>query len=196
MPPDHIDTDYSAYVDPNESSPDTRRALVVIKGSDASFRPTENQRAMVEKFAGYDMKFKEICQLVINPATGKPIDAATLRRCFHDELARGGPLMKATLAGKIFETAYGHPAEFDESGQPVRAEAAPNPRLLEYLGQSKLNWKKTVVVENNDVSPEAANALGQEIKQMFAEALEKSQQIMGNGVGMVIEQEPEDKNGE
>ena len=116
--------DYSARVDPNQPAETPKTAVTVIT-SDQTFRPTQLQRDQVEQWVGLGLKYKDICQLVINPASGKPITVETLKRCFEVELKRGEPVMKVTLASKVFGVAYGHEAEFDAQGNQTRSEALP-----------------------------------------------------------------------
>lgn len=172
--------DYFSYVEPDRPS---SRALVPKQSDprdkDASFRPSRMQRDAVEMMAGFGLQYREICLLINNPATGRPIEVETLIRCFPDELQRGEPQMKATLAGKVFGTAYGNAAEYDENNNLIREERKPNPRLLEFLAQTKLGWKKTVVLQNDPLSQDGAGSLGDDLRKMFKDAMEMSQKIMG-----------------
>jgi hypothetical protein len=48
-----------------------------------AFNPTAEQRGNVEAMIGYAIAEADICLLIKNPATGKPIDLATLRKAFR-----------------------------------------------------------------------------------------------------------------
>lgn len=72
------------------------------------FEPTDLDRARVETLAGLGaLKQDQIALLVMNPTTGEPIDAKTLRRHFRHELARGAPKANAKVAEGLFLKATG-----------------------------------------------------------------------------------------
>src|SRR6202035_1582422 len=50
------------------------------------FAPTADQRGNVEAMTGFGISQEEICRVVINPETGKPIDKKTLELHFADEM--------------------------------------------------------------------------------------------------------------
>jgi hypothetical protein len=65
-----------------------------------AFKPTAEQRGNVEAMTGYGIPTAEICLLIKNPETSKPIDLATLRKHFAREIATGATKLKALVAGK------------------------------------------------------------------------------------------------
>ena len=73
--------------------PTTTRA----KRGPKPFVPTPDQRHVVGFLAGARMTWDELCLLVINPRTGKPISKDTLARAFPDELANGRSQLKKIL---------------------------------------------------------------------------------------------------
>ena len=50
------------------------------------FAPTADQRGNVEAMTGFGISQQEICRVIINPETGKPIDKKTLELHFADEM--------------------------------------------------------------------------------------------------------------
>jgi hypothetical protein len=54
-----------------------------------TFVPTSEQRNSIKVLAGLRIPQEQICQLVINPQTGKPLDEKSLRRHFKREIATG-----------------------------------------------------------------------------------------------------------
>ena len=54
-----------------------------------AFEPTAKDRETVERVAAFGLPHEDICQLVINPRTGKAISGETLRSAFRKELDRG-----------------------------------------------------------------------------------------------------------
>jgi hypothetical protein len=71
------------------------------------FEPTRQQRDMVEALVGYGMPYLEICRLVLNPRTGKPIDTKTLMKAFRSELDVGATKANAKVAESLFKQATG-----------------------------------------------------------------------------------------
>jgi hypothetical protein len=63
-----------------------------------AFNPTAEQRGNVEAMIGYGIPEADICLLIKNPETGKPIDLKTLRSHFAREIATGVTKLKS-LAG-------------------------------------------------------------------------------------------------
>jgi hypothetical protein len=53
------------------------------------FAPTVDQRGNVEAMTGFGISQEEICRLIKNPETGKPIDKKTLELHFADEIETG-----------------------------------------------------------------------------------------------------------
>ena len=52
-----------------------------------AFKPTAEQRESVELMISYGAPEAEICLLIKNPQTGKPIEVETLREHFASEIA-------------------------------------------------------------------------------------------------------------
>ena len=52
-----------------------------------AFKPTAEQRESVELMISYGAPEVEICPLIKNPETGKPIEVETLRKHFASEIA-------------------------------------------------------------------------------------------------------------
>jgi hypothetical protein len=68
-----------------------------------TFQPTEDQRRWVRAMAGFKMTWDEMCLLVINPRTGKPISKETFGKAFAAELANGKARLKQLIATKYLE---------------------------------------------------------------------------------------------
>jgi hypothetical protein len=61
------------------------------------FVPSADQRHVVSVLAGARMTWDELCTLIINPKTGKPITKETLGKAFPEELANGKAKLKKIL---------------------------------------------------------------------------------------------------
>ena len=66
-----------------------------------AFKPTAEQRGCVETMIGYGVPEAEICLLIKNPETDKPIDLETLRKHFAAEIATGAAKMKLLTNGRM-----------------------------------------------------------------------------------------------
>jgi len=69
------------------------------------FEPTRQQRDLVEALVGYGIPYAEICRLVLNPRTAKPIDTKTLMKAFRNELDVGATKANAKVAESLFKQA-------------------------------------------------------------------------------------------
>lgn len=64
------------------------------------FVPTEDQRRFVTAMAGTRMTWDEMCLLIINPTTGRPVSKETLGKYFPDELANGKAKLKSVVTSR------------------------------------------------------------------------------------------------
>lgn len=74
------------------------------KGSGA-FRPTPEQRQLVEDMAAYGIPQDDMCRLVKNEKTGEPIALNTLRKSFAEELKTGSIKANVKVVGAMFKNA-------------------------------------------------------------------------------------------
>lgn len=107
-----------------------------IKGpaKNVKFKPTEAQRAQVETLAGFGLRQDEICLLVINPNTGRPVGPDTLRAAFEDELAVGPVKTSAKVAESIYKRA-------------VSTDSPSAQRASEFFAKCKMGWKERVAID-------------------------------------------------
>jgi len=71
------------------------------------FVPTDEQRNVVERAAGFGLPQVYICQLIVSERTGKPISLETLESAFRAELDRGMALAHYQVANALYEQAVG-----------------------------------------------------------------------------------------
>jgi hypothetical protein len=71
------------------STPPARRGFSRPTGGRPVFEPSEVERRMVRLAVGFGMPQERICQAILNPSTGKPIDEKTLRKAFAEEIRMG-----------------------------------------------------------------------------------------------------------
>ena len=71
------------------------------------FHPTDEQRAMVKAAAGYRIAEDEICKVVINPKTKRPISRTTLQQHFRDEIDQGYATLHIRIMAATVRNALG-----------------------------------------------------------------------------------------
>jgi hypothetical protein len=110
-----------------------------------AFTPTDEQRRQVEAWAAYGIPQAEMCLLLSNPETGKPISLKTLLKVFRLELDTGMVKANAKVGESLFLQAVGAPAQYDAAGNQLRAE---QPRVVSagiFWAKVRLGWKETSV---------------------------------------------------
>ena len=98
-----------------------------------TFAPTSEQQLKVRIMAACGMPHEQICSQIINPSTGRAIDAKTLRRAFRAELDDGMATANALVAQSLFKKATG------EGKGAVTAAI--------FWLKTKAGWKETQAVE-------------------------------------------------
>jgi len=69
------------------------------------FEPTADNRTTVETVAGFGLLHRDICLLIVNPHTGKPLSEKTLRANFKAELAIGAVKANANVVKSLYQQA-------------------------------------------------------------------------------------------
>lgn len=72
-----------------------------------TFNPTDQDRTLVRGLSSYGIIADDICKLITNPHTGKPISRYSLFRYFKTELDTGHLLANAKVAQNLFRLATG-----------------------------------------------------------------------------------------
>jgi hypothetical protein len=96
-----------------------------------AFKPTDEQRRIVEGMSGFGIKHADICQLVINPRTGKPLDPMCLRKHFRSELDTGHVKANAAVAKSLYNQAL-----------------AGNVTAAIWWTKARMNWSETAKIEH------------------------------------------------
>ena len=129
-----------------------------------AFKPTAEQRGNVEAMIGYAIPEAEICLLIKNPETGKPIDLATLRKHFAAEIATGATKLKALVGKRIVASMLGRDGGLTDG--PTQA------RLLMLFAKTRMGWKEKVA-NRHEHSPidlkEAERDLDKKIARLLRE---------------------------
>lgn len=69
------------------------------------FIPIEEQARLVQGMVAFGIPEDDIALHVLNPQTGKPITAKTLRRAFRREIKTGSTLMINNVANSLYQKA-------------------------------------------------------------------------------------------
>jgi hypothetical protein len=96
-----------------------------------AFEPTQEQRTLVESLVAYGIPYLEICRLVINPQTDRPIDTKTLMLHFRDELDVGATKANAKVAESLYTQAL-----------------AGNMTAAIWWTKTRMGWKETIRSEH------------------------------------------------
>lgn len=101
-----------------------------------AFKPTAEQRESVELMISYGVPETEICLLIKNPETGKPIEVETLREHFASEIATGATKLKSLVGNRIVAAMLGRDGGLtDELTQA---------KLLMLFAEHRMGWKEAV----------------------------------------------------
>ncbi len=125
--------------------------------------PTQELRDQVKALAAY-LEQDDLCQLIINPVTGKPIDGKSLRKHFREELDTGAPAANAKVAESLFFQAVGRPAQYfpdtlpdgtphPNAGKLARAELKPDVTACIYWTKARMGWSEPVSLKNAEGKP-------------------------------------------
>ena len=69
------------------------------------FQPTPEHRKLVEQLSAFGIPQADICDMIINPSSGKRIDEQTLANHFRAEMDTGVTKANARVAGSLFKNA-------------------------------------------------------------------------------------------
>lgn len=114
-----------------------------------AFQPTQDQRAQVEAYAAYGIPQADMCKLVINPETGKPLSLKTLEKAFRLELDTGMAKANAKVGESLYMQAVGAPAQFDTAGNQVRAEQPRSAGAAIFWAKARMGWSEKFVHEHS-----------------------------------------------
>ena len=97
-----------------------------------AFKPTAEQRESVELMISYGAPETEICLLIKNPETGKPIEVQTLREHFASEIAAGATKLKSLLGNRIVAAMLGRDGGL--------TDALTQAKLLMLFAEQRMGW--------------------------------------------------------
>ena len=115
------------------------------------FAPTADQRGNVEAMTGFGISQEEICRLIKNPETGKPIDMKTLELHFAEEIATGATKANATVGRVAYATIARAPGGIDKDDH-VRGD------LTKFWLARRMGWKDTSVHQHEGIIDDGSSA--------------------------------------
>jgi hypothetical protein len=115
-----------------------------------SFVATTEQRNNVKILVGLGVPQAMICQLVVNPQTGKPLDEGTLKKHFPREIAVGAAELHARMGSFMVANIFGMtpPA----GTQPIKNESS-RAMLSIFFAKTRMGWKEAIQHEGKDGGP-------------------------------------------
>lgn len=122
-----------------------------------AYVPTDDERAMVTKLAGYGLTQEEICQLIINDQTGEPLHRDTFRKHFLQEFNSGKTVAKMKVAKSAFQQAI--------SGSV--------PAMTMFWLKTQCRWKETSEVEHTSPDGSMTPAPAIDASKLSTEALKE-----------------------
>ena len=109
-----------------------------------AFVPKPEQRAIVKSLTRWGIPQTEICRLVTNPQTGKPLDPKSLRKHFALEIRTGAVELKFLVGRFIFATILGLPPP---PGTTAITDPWVRARLAILFAKTRMGWRETTVAE-------------------------------------------------
>lgn len=106
-----------------------------------AYEPSDKDSAQVETLASYGIPEVDIAKLVINPKTGKPITAKTLRKHYREKLDIGIAKADAKVGESLFIQACGAPAVYDAAGNCLREEQKRVPSAAIFWMKARRGWR-------------------------------------------------------
>jgi hypothetical protein len=103
-----------------------------------AFVPNPSQRNMVRKLTGWGIPQQQICPLVTNPQTGKPLDPKSLRKHFALEIRTGAVEANVRIGSLILATIVGSPpppGTVAITNERVRAD------LAIFWAKTRMGWR-------------------------------------------------------
>lgn len=115
------------------------------------FEPTADDRRIVQAAKGTcGMRHDLICQLIINPKTGLPIDVTTLMHHFSAELAAGKAKAHFNVGKSLYDQAVGIP-KLGTDGKQVGWISEPDKIAAIWFSKAQMGWRERVSLEITDL---------------------------------------------
>ena len=115
------------------------------------FAPTADQRGNVEAMTGFGISQEEICRLIKNPETGKPIDIKTFELHFRDEIETGHIKANATVGRIAYATITAAPGGIPDNHGRVE--------LTKFWLARRMGWTETSVHQHKGAIDSGSSAL-------------------------------------
>jgi len=106
------------------------------------FVPSPEQRNIVRNLVGLGIPQKQICRLVINRQTQKPLDHQTLRKHFAHEIAIGTDELHALIGKFMLATILATPPP---AGTVAIKDDRARAQLMMFFARTRLGWTAPVV---------------------------------------------------
>jgi hypothetical protein len=134
-----------------------------------NFMPTADHRDIVEATIAFGIPEAEVCQLIKNPQTGKPISEHTLRKHFAAEIAVGAVKLKAKVGTLIVNTILARKDPVTKEPLGINDERTRG-MITVFFAKTRMGWKETTVHEHTGAIEikYAADDLDRKIARLLA----------------------------
>ena len=119
------------------------------------FLPTADQRHTVKTMSALGIPEDKICLTIINPQTGKPLSAPTLRRAFRLELDCGQTELNMLVGTTLVDAALGRRPS---GGEPIKSDAARVNAITFFL-ECRAGWKRGMLLQHGNPTGPDGNAI-------------------------------------
>lgn len=134
-----------------------KRAQGAGRPEGTGFHPTSEQRNLVKAMTGYKIPMDEICMLVINPKSKRPVSTTTLQKHFRDELDTGFVSGKMRVMAATFRNAIGEQKQNPDGTISVVREGNVTAQI--WLGKTLYGMREMVQVDVPPPPPDAEHNL-------------------------------------
>jgi hypothetical protein len=116
------------------------------------FIPSTEQRNNVKVMVGLGIPHAEICRMVLNSQTDKPIDQKTLVKHFSREIESGTTEVHVRLGNFLLANVFGMTVP---AGTTAIKDDRMRGHLVEFVLKTKFGWRETILTEhaNKDGKP-------------------------------------------
>ena len=118
-------------------------------GSHGTYAPSDLDRRAVELMTAHGIPQREICSVIVNPATGRAINLATLRKHFPKEVEAGRLRADAEVADSLFRQAVGR-ARVIVDGEVIEEERLPVTSAAIWWTKARMGWKASGATDEGE----------------------------------------------
>jgi hypothetical protein len=144
-----------------------------------TFVPTPEQRNTVRSLVGPGIPQKQICRLVVNRQTQKPLDHKTLRKHFAHEIAIGTAELHALIGKFMLATIFGTPPP---AGTVAIDDQRARGSLLRFFAETRMAGQRRVAdCPKEHVRGPIEDQDGEKMRQKLSDKIDRVRQCLNAG---------------